>query len=58
VVQTKLKIGAIFGGKRGNGERSPGQIDALVFAEQSPIHDLTFDLIVTHPQDTQLNPTI
>jgi hypothetical protein len=29
-----------------------------VFAEQSAIHDLTFDLIATHPQDTQLNPTV
>ncbi len=45
----KFKIGAVFGGKRGNGERHSRQVDALMLPQHAAVDHFALHVAAAHP---------
>jgi len=58
VVESKLKILAIFGAQSGNLKRSSGKIDALMFGQQTPIHHLAFNVLAANADNAKFDQSI
>ena len=58
MLQPKLKIGAVFGGKRGNGERRSRQVDALMLGQHAAIDHFAFHVAAPHLRHPQFDQPV